>query len=72
MSATVASGTPAPIVQRLNRELNEIAISKEMRDLMLADGATPMALTPEELSRRIRENVTAYKKVATEKSIVAE
>jgi len=68
----VPAGTPAAIVQRLNRELNEIAKSKELRDLMLADGANPMTMSPEEISRRIRESLATYKKVAATKNIVAE
>src|SRR5437773_2005411 len=46
------AGTPAPLVQRLNRELNQIALSKEAREIFAADGAAPVAATPEELSRR--------------------
>ena len=33
------AGTPAAIVRRLNREINEIAKSKELRERMASDGA---------------------------------
>jgi tripartite-type tricarboxylate transporter receptor subunit TctC len=65
-------GTPPAILQRLNRELNEIAATKEMRELAAADGASPIPLTPDELGKRIAAEVAAYRKVATAKNIVAE
>lgn len=65
-------GTPAPIVQRLNRELNEIAKSPEVRTLLESDGALPTPLTPAELVQRIRDDLAAWKKIATEKNIVTE
>ncbi|MDM0022235.1 Bug family tripartite tricarboxylate transporter substrate binding protein [Variovorax saccharolyticus] len=66
------TGTPAPFVQRLNREFNEIAKSKELRELALADGAIPVTLTPQDLAPRIRESFTAWKKLAAAKHIVLE
>jgi len=68
----VPTGTPAPIVQRLNRELNEIAANKEMRELSEGDGAVPALLSAEEATRRIRDEIAQYKKVAGARSIVLE
>jgi tripartite-type tricarboxylate transporter receptor subunit TctC len=67
-----AAGTPAPVIQRLNREINEIAKSKALRDLSEADGGVPKAMTPEEFALHVRESYATWKKVATEKSIIAE
>ncbi len=64
--------TPAPLVARLNRELNQIAASPEVRALLEPDGATPMALSPAELTRRVRDDLAVWKKIAIEKKIVAE
>ena len=66
------AGTPAPIVQRLNREINEIAKSPEVRALLEADGTLPMALSPAEVTQRVKEDFAAWKKIATAKNIRAE
>ena len=71
-AAFVPAGTPPALVQRLNREINEISSSKELRALMLSDGALPVAKTPEQLSARVRETYAAWKKLASMKNIVAD
>lgn len=65
-------GTPAPLVARLNRELNAIAGSARVREIMAFDGgvATPMA--PEQFAMRVRNDFSAFKKLAAEKHLVAE
>ena len=50
------------VVQRLNREINEVARIQEVR--------TP--LSPVEVAQRVREDLAAWKKIATDKNIVAE
>mgnify|MGYP000933650005 CR=1 FL=1 len=59
--------TPAPVVARLNRELNQIAASPEVKALLEPDGATPMALSPADLARRVRDDLAIWKKIAVEK-----
>lgn len=66
------AGTPAPLVQRLNREINEVARQPEVRALLEADGTLPVALTPAEVAQRVREDFAAWKKIATAKNIRAE
>lgn len=68
----VPAGTPPAIVQRLNREIVEIARSKELGELLQADGGVPLALTPEEFGARVRSDYAAFKKLATDKNIVVE
>jgi tripartite-type tricarboxylate transporter receptor subunit TctC len=65
-------GTPAALVQRYNRELNEIAKSKAVSDQMSADGVVRMALTPEEAGTKVRSSYALWKRIATEKKILAE
>jgi tripartite-type tricarboxylate transporter receptor subunit TctC len=65
-------GTAAALVQRLNRELNEIARSKDVAEQLLSDGATPRPLTPEEVRPRVRESFAVWKKLATAKKIAVE
>jgi tripartite-type tricarboxylate transporter receptor subunit TctC len=66
------AGTPAALVQRLNRDIVEIAKSPEVRTFLDAEGAVPTPLTPAQLVPRIRDDLAAWKKIASEKKIVAE
>ncbi len=72
VSVLAPAGTPAAIVQRLNRELNEIAKTPEVRALLESDGALPVPLTPAELAQRIKDDLGVWKKIATDKNIVTE
>lgn len=66
------AGTPAALVQRLNREINEAARQPEVKALLEADGTLPVALPPAEVAARIREDFAAWKKIAVAKNISAE
>ena len=66
------SSLNASMVRRLNREINEIANTPEIRALTQGDGAVPVAMTPEELGKRIREEYATWKRLAAEKNIVTE
>jgi tripartite-type tricarboxylate transporter receptor subunit TctC len=66
------AGTPAPLVQRLNREINEIAKSPEVRALLEADGTLPVALTPAEVAQRVKDDLAMWRRIATSKNIRAE
>jgi len=57
------AGTPRPIVDRLNRELNALLALPEVRDRLLAMGATPLGSTPEELDVVIRAESAKWRKV---------
>lgn len=72
ISILAPAGTPAPLVQKLNREINEIAATPEVRSLLESDGALPTPLSTAELAQRIKEDLTSWKKIAAEKKIIAE
>jgi tripartite-type tricarboxylate transporter receptor subunit TctC len=57
------AGTPRPIVDRLNRELNGLLALPEVRDRLLGIGATPLGSTPEELDVVIRAESAKWQKV---------
>jgi tripartite-type tricarboxylate transporter receptor subunit TctC len=42
------AGTPAPVVERLNRELNVILASPEMLKELASDGQVPRPMTPQQ------------------------
>ena len=66
------AGTPAALVQRLNREINEIATGPEVRNLLDPDGAQPNAMAPAAFAARVRDDLAGWKRIATEHRIVAE
>ena len=66
------AGTPAALVQRLNREINEISKYRELAELMQGDGAIPRALTPEESARVVRDSFNTWKRISSARNIVAE
>lgn len=66
------AGTPSPIVDYLNRELNEVAKSKELVDALAQEGSAPLALTPAEAQAKVLKSYAQWKDIATKKSIVAE
>ena len=47
------AGTPRPIIERLNKELRSIVESEEMTRRIVADGADPIAGTPEQYAANI-------------------
>jgi tripartite-type tricarboxylate transporter receptor subunit TctC len=65
-------GTPPAVVQRLNAELNEVAKSKAVLDVVSLDGSTPVALTPEQFGARVKSSYAGWKKLAADKNIYVE
>ena len=63
------AGTPAALVERLNRELNEIAASAELKPLFEQDGAVATPLSAADAGARIREDLAQWKRIATERKI---
>ena len=57
------AGTPAPIIERLNRELVSAVSSKETSEALDKAGAEPLTSTPAELAAMIRDGVGKYAKV---------
>ena len=66
------AGTPQPIVERLNQELNAIAASSDLALVLEPDGALAEAISPATFAARIKEELGQWKKVASEHKIVAE
>ena len=66
------AGTPTALVQRLNREIVDIANTPEVRALLEPDGALPTPYAPAEVAQRIKDDLARWKQIATDKKIVAE
>lgn len=58
------AGTPQPIVDRLNTEINKIVQSADMKDFFLKEGAEPAAMKPAEFESFIATEIERWKKVA--------
>ncbi len=67
-----SAGTPAPMVERFNREISEIAASPEMRVVLEPDGTLPTAISPASFAQRMKEELGQWKQIATDHKIVAE
>jgi tripartite-type tricarboxylate transporter receptor subunit TctC len=66
------AGTPAPLVERLNRELGEIAKSPELAPILEPDGTVPTAIAPAAFAARVKDELAQWKKIASDRRIVAE
>src|SRR5688500_4114944 len=63
------AGTPAPLVERLNKEINEISASPELRTFLDPDGAQPVALSPAAVAACMKEDLAQLKRIAAERKI---
>ena len=62
--ALLAPGRTSPaIVDRVYREIADIAKQQEMRDRLAADGSEPIGSTPHELARHINAEIARYSKL---------
>jgi tripartite-type tricarboxylate transporter receptor subunit TctC len=68
----VPAATPAPIVDRLHRELVKIVAMPEVRERLTALGFEPIASTPHEFSERIKREVGKWAKVIQAAGIKAQ
>lgn len=66
------AGTPTALIDRLNKEINEVSQLPEVKALLAADGAQPVSLPPAGVAKLIREDFEAWKKIADAKNIRAE
>jgi tripartite-type tricarboxylate transporter receptor subunit TctC len=66
------AGTPPPLVERLNRAINDIAASPELRALLEPDGMLPVSVTPAAFSARVKQELGQWRQVAASRKIVVE
>lgn len=60
---SVRAGTPQPIIDRLNRELNAVLDSAELKDQLAKSGVIPKGSTPARMAELIRTEAEKWKKV---------
>jgi len=66
------AGTPAPIVTRLNKALNEALASDEIRKRLALEGAEPLPSTPAEYAADIDREEREWGKVVKESGAKAD
>lgn len=57
------AGTPRPIVDRINADVNQMLKEPSTRDQLIKSGLIPMGGTPEELGRLLRDEIQTWAKV---------
>ena len=57
------TGTPKPIVDRLNAEIRKILANPAVKEEWAKQGAVPMSMSPEEFGTYLREDITKWAKV---------
>jgi len=66
------AGTPKPIVERLNAELNQILKLPDVGERFVQLGALPIGGTPDEFARFIRSDLDKWAKLVRERNIKAD
>jgi tripartite-type tricarboxylate transporter receptor subunit TctC len=65
----VPAGTPKPIVERLNAELQKILATPEAQAQLLDQGAYAVMTTPAEAQARLKQEIEMWAKVIREAKI---
>jgi tripartite-type tricarboxylate transporter receptor subunit TctC len=63
---------PAPIVKRLNEEINAVVALPEVRDALAREGATPRPGTPEAFGKVVRDDLGRWSRLIKEAHIQTE
>jgi tripartite-type tricarboxylate transporter receptor subunit TctC len=66
------AGLPAPIVKRLNAEINAIAALPEVRAALVREGATPHTGTPEAFGKVIGDDLARWRRLIKDAHIQTE
>ena len=69
VSVFAPAGTSAARLERLNREIGEIANAPELRMFLEPDAAEPVALGVAAVGARIKDDLALWKRIATERDI---
>lgn len=68
----VPAGTPKPIIERLNAELQKILATPEAQEQLLQQGAFAVQTTPEQAAARVRDETARWAKVIKDANIKSE
>ncbi len=60
---SVRGGTPQPVIDRLNQEVNAVLRSAEVKEQLVSNGVIPQGGTPAQMTSLIRSEAAKWKKV---------
>ncbi len=63
------AGTPAPIIKRLSDEINKIAKTSDLPQVLATQGTSPVTNTPEEFARFIKSEQVKFSRLVKETGI---
>jgi tripartite-type tricarboxylate transporter receptor subunit TctC len=63
LGVMVPSGTPKPIIDKLNGEITKVVNQTEVKEAWAKQGAVPMTMTPEEFRQYLRTDIEKWAKV---------
>ncbi len=66
------AGTPAPVIERLHKEVLAAVSAPDTRDLLDKNGAEVLTSTPAELAAMIRDGVSKYAKIVKTAGVAAQ
>jgi tripartite-type tricarboxylate transporter receptor subunit TctC len=66
------AGTPPALIDRLNREINEISASQDLAPILEPEGTIPQAMPSSAFATRVKDELAQWRRIATERKIVAE
>jgi tripartite-type tricarboxylate transporter receptor subunit TctC len=56
-------GTPRPVIDKLNAEINKILAQPEVKEAWAKQGAEPLVMTPDEFDKYLRGDIDKWAKV---------
>ncbi len=65
------AGTPKPVVDKLNAEINKVIARPDVKDAWAKQGAVPMAMTPAAFDAYLRADIEKWAKVVAQSGIKA-
>jgi tripartite-type tricarboxylate transporter receptor subunit TctC len=72
LALVAPAGTPAPIVERLNKELNALVAAADTREAFDKAGTEPLTGSPADLAAMIRDGIPKYAKTIKAAGVKAE
>ncbi len=60
---------PAPIVKRLNEEINKLLASPELRERLSGEALEPMPMSPDQFGRYMRDDIARWSRLAKARNI---
>jgi tripartite-type tricarboxylate transporter receptor subunit TctC len=61
--------TPREVIARLNREINAILSTDEIKSRLATEGATPVLLSPDVFSASVKSEITAWRRIVKDLNI---